>query len=87
MKHTLQSCAKGLKNDHKQTTTDYQQTNTNYQQTTTNGHPWTSNQKSYVLFLLPTPGNYKEHPDFEKHTLDKAKKFGGGGGVDKDVKY
>ena len=48
--------------NHQHTTTNYQQTNTNYQQTTKN---WKSN----VLFLLPTPDNYKDHPDFEKHSL------------------
>ena len=59
--------------NHKKMTTNYQQTNTNDQQKTTNDHHCTSNQKSDVLFLLPTPGNYKEHLDFEKHTLGSAK--------------
>ena len=55
--------------NHQQATTNYQQTNTNYQQTTTNDHPCTSNQKSDVLFLLPLPGNYQEHPDLKKHNF------------------
>ena len=40
---------------------------TNYQQTITNGHSCTSNQKADVLFRLPTPGNYKDYLDFERH--------------------
>ena len=38
----------------------------NYQQVTTNGHPFTSNQNADVPFLLPVPGSYTDHPDFEK---------------------
>ena len=59
--------------NHQQTTTNYHQTNTNYQQSTTNDHLCTKNQKFDVSFLLPAPGNHKEHPHFEKHTLHSAK--------------
>ena len=52
-----------------QTSTNHQQVTKIYQQTTTNGHTCTSNWKSDILFLLPAPDNYKEHSDFEKHTL------------------
>ena len=87
-------------NDHKrpqttskrpQTITNHQQTTTNYQQTTTNDHLCTSNQKSDVSFLFPAPVNYKEHTDFEKHSV--TNKWGQGSepnswaGSDKGVKY
>ena len=54
--------------------------NTNYQQATANN----------FSFLLPAPGNYKEHPDFEKQSL-VPNKWGGAVpndwvGSDKDVK-
>lgn len=81
--------------NHQQKTTNYQQTNTNYNQTTTNGHPWGSNQKSDVSFFPLAPGNYKKHPDFEKHSLQSQISGGGGGlggggvwaGPDKVFKY
>ena len=45
---------------------------TDYQQTTTNEHPCTSNQKAEVLFLIPAPGNCKDHTDFEIHRQSVA---------------
>ena len=63
-----------------QTTTDNQQMNTRYQQTNTIGHSGTSNQKSDFSLLLPAPSNYKQHPDFEKHTLQCHISGEGGGG-------
>ena len=59
--------------NHTQTTTKYQQTNTNYQKMATNSHLCISNQKCDISFILPALGNYKEHPNFEKHTLHSAK--------------
>ena len=60
--------------NHQGVTANYQQANTNYYQATTNGHPCKSNQKSDVLFLLPAPANYNEHPNFEnKNTLPSVK--------------
>ena len=74
-------------NDHNQpqtiskrprTTTNYQPRKPNYQQTTTNDHPCISNRKSDVSFLLPGPGNYKEHTDFETQYGASSKLRGGG---------
>ena len=47
--------------NHQQMITKHQQTNTNYQQT--------------ISFLLSTPDNCKEHPDFEKRTLSVPNKL------------
>ena len=60
---------KQVTTNHQKTTTNYQQTTEKYQQATTNGHTSTSNRKADVQFLLPAPGNYKDHLDFEKHML------------------
>ena len=34
---------------------------------TTIGYPGISNQKVDVSFILPTPGNYNDQPDFKKY--------------------
>ena len=63
-------------NDHQPppTTSKRPQTTINYQKTNTNSHPCTSNQKSDVSFL-PAPDNYKNHTNFEKHTLNINKNY------------
>ena len=38
-----------------------------------NGHPCTSNKTADVSFLLPTPGNFKDHPYFEKQAISERK--------------
>ena len=38
-------------------------------------------KKSDVSFVLSAPGNSKEHPDFENHTLHSPKYVKGEGGV------
>ena len=52
---------------HQQTTANYQKKATKHQQSTINSHTCKSNQKADVSFLLPAPGSYKDHLDFEKH--------------------
>ena len=54
--------------NHQQMTTNYQQTTTIFQQTITNAYFCTTNQQNAVIsYLLPAPGNYKDHLDFERH--------------------
>ena len=55
--------------NHPRTTKNYQPTAKKYQKAITNGYTSTSNRKADVQFLLPAPGNYKDHLDFEKHML------------------
>ena len=67
--------------DRQQMTTKYKQMNTDCHQMSTKGHPCTSNQKSYISFLLHAPSNYKNYLDFEKHSCLQCYVRWKGGGV------